>query len=120
MRYHGAVSIPPDARAVAESALSEFCAHHSSPDIADRLRYTYQFDGTTALLIEERPGFMNPNEWSANPIAKFRFSPARNQWSLYWSDSNGRWRRLSNVPASDDIRKLLKIAADDPSGVFSG
>ena len=31
-----------------------------------------------------------------------------------------RWRRLSNVPPTDDIRKLIQAVADDPLSVFLG
>jgi hypothetical protein len=113
------MSLPPEVAAAAEAALREFCEHHSSADIADRLRYAYQITGTTAFLIEQRPGFMKAAEWSSVPVAKFKFSAARNDWSLYWSESNGRWRRLSNAPANSDLRKLIKIVADDVNGVFS-
>jgi hypothetical protein len=115
------VPIPPEAVAAAEAALSEFCAHHSSADIADQLRYTYEIAANAALLLEQRPSFMSPGgEWSSHAVAKFRYSPGKNDWSLYWSDADERWRRLSSVPASTDIRKLIKIVADDPSGVFWG
>jgi hypothetical protein len=75
--------------------------------------------GDRAVLFEERPGFMNPAEWSSRAVAKFRYTPAKGVWGLYWSDGNGRWRRLSSAPPEKDIGKLLKIVSSDPSGVFS-
>ena len=107
------MSLPPDVLTAAEGALNEFCNRHSSAAIAD------QISGTTVLLIEQRPGFMNPAEWNSVNIAKFRFSPAKGQWSLYWSEGNDHWRRLSSAPASPDLGRLLKTVADDASGVFS-
>lgn len=112
--------LPPEVVSAAEAALSEFCRHHSSPAIADQLRYAYEINGLTALLLEQRPGFMNPSEWTSLAVARFRYALAKRQWSLYWADSNGRWRRLSNVPATDDIRKLIQVVADDPLSVFLG
>jgi hypothetical protein len=114
------MSLPPDVVAVADAALREFCEHHSSPAIADRLRYAYEINGLTALLLEQRPGFMNPSEWTTTVIAKFRYALAKRQWSLYWADSNDRWRRLTNVPPTNDIRKLIQVVADDPLSVFLG
>jgi hypothetical protein len=113
------MAIPPEDSAAAEEALREFCLHHSSADIADRLRYTYQIAEGAAVLIEERPGFLNPDQWSSRPIARFRYSPAKGEWGLYWANGNERWRRLTNAPPARDIRKLLQIVSDDPSGVFS-
>jgi len=112
------MSIPPDVRAAAEAALNEFCAAHSSLPGADPLRYACQFESNAALLIEQRPGFMKPGEWSSLPRAKFRYSQARNEWSLYWLDANKRWQRVSNVKASADIRILLQAVVTDSLGVF--
>jgi len=63
---------------------------------------------------------MNPAEWASTPVAKFRYSETRNIWSLYWSDKNGRWNRLSDVPTTKDLRSLLKTVITDPAGVFWG
>lgn len=110
--------LPPEIASVADAALLEFCRHHSSPAIADQLRYTYEINDLTAVLFEQRPGFMNPSSWASFPIAKFKYALAKRQWSLYWSDSNDRWRRLTNVPPTEDIRTLIQAVADDPFSVF--
>ena len=110
--------IPAEVRVEAEAALGEFCRQHSSAPGADPLRYIYQFESSGALLLEQRPGFMNPEEWVSGPRAKFRYSQARNEWSLYWSEANGRWHRVSNVKADKNIRVLLAVVVSDPLGVF--
>ena len=110
--------IPPEVLAQAEAVLKEFCRQHSSVPGADRLRYIYQLEASGALLLEQRPGFMNPEDWLSVPRAKFRYSQARNEWSLYWSDSGTRWHRVSNVKADRDIRVLLQVVLSDPTGVF--
>lgn len=110
--------IPSDARDQAETALAEFCREHSSAPGADLLRYMYQFESSAALLVEQRPGFMNPQEWVSLVRAKFRYSQARAEWTLYWSDANNRWHRVSNIKANKDIRVLLQVVVSDPLGVF--
>lgn len=112
------MAIPPDVRAEAESALTEFSNAHSSVAGADRLRYIYQFETNAVILLEQRPSFMNAAEWSSKRIAKFRYSEARNNWSLYWSDSDGRWHRVTDVEAAQNIRVLLQVVVSDPLGVF--
>ena len=112
------MSIPSEARDRAETALSEFCREHSSAPGADPLRYIYQFESSAALLVEQRPGFMNPQDWTSVARAKFRYSEARNEWSLYWADANRRWHRVTNVKADKDIRVLLQVVVSDPLGVF--
>lgn len=112
------MAIPADVRTQAEAALEEFCAAHSSAPGADPLRYVYQFETNAALLVEQKPGFMNPNDWVSRPIAKLRYSEARNTWSLYWSDANGKWHRVSDTKAEKDIRAALQFVVSDPLGVF--
>ena len=82
------------------------------------MRYSYQFETNAALLLEQRPGFMNPDEWVSRPIAKLRYSEARNTWSLYWSDKTGKWHRVSDASAEKDIRAALRFVVSDPLGVF--
>lgn len=112
------MAIPAEIRAQAEAALAEFSEKHSSAPGADRLRYVYEFETNAAVLVEQRPGFMNPDDWVSRPIAKFRYSEARNNWSLYWSDANGKWHRVSDTKATTDIRDALKFVISDPLGVF--
>lgn len=112
------MAIPPEVRTQAETLLARFCAEHSSAPGADRLRYIYEFETNAALLLVQRPGFMNPDSWVSTPVAKFRYSEARAEWSLYWSDSNSKWHRVSNVKAAKDIGVLLQTVVSDPLGVF--
>lgn len=111
----------PDAvRTDAEVALAEFCRAHTTEAVAAQLRYEYGFEVNSALLIERRPGFLNPAEWSSKPLAKFRYSAAKDTWSLSWADSGGKWHRVSGVPPARDIRVLLTAVLKDDSGVFWG
>lgn len=112
--------MPEDIRADAEAALAEFCRVHSSADVADQLRYEYEVLDSSALLKQARPSFLNASSWASNPVAKFRYSQAKNVWTLYWADSNEKWHRVSSAKAAPDIRTLLAAVLDDPSGVFWG
>jgi hypothetical protein len=112
------VPIPPAQRADAEAALAEFCEKHSSDAGADSLRYSYEFETSAALLVQQKPAFLTPGQWNSVPIAKFRYSEARDSWSLCWRDTNRRWQRFSEVKAEKDIRKLLDVVVSDPLGVF--
>lgn len=110
--------IPPDVRSDAETVLTDFCKKHSSAVVSDQLRYGFEFEANAVLLQAQRPGFMNPEQWGTVPVAKLRYSEARRTWSLYWSDMNGRWHRLSSVPMAADIRVLLQAVETDESRVF--
>jgi hypothetical protein len=112
------VAIPPEVRADAEDALKEFCSQSSSADVAESSRLEYDIAENHVVLIERRPSFLNHLEWTSVPKAKFRYSPAKGVWSLYWPDTNQRWHRLSSAKTAKDIRVLLKAVATDTSGVF--
>lgn len=114
------MTIPSHVRDDAEAALAEFCREHSTGAVSGELRYAYTFAPNAALLIEQRPSFMKPSEWTDQPVAKFRYSEARNEWSLYWIDKSGRWRKVPDVHGEADIRPLLKVVLADPLGVFWG
>ena len=111
------MAISTEARATAEAALNRFCAEHSSEVGGDRQQYIYEFETNAVILIEQRAAFMNASDWTSRPIAKFRYSEARDNWSLYWSES-GRWQRVANVEAAKDIQALLDVVVKDPLGVF--
>jgi hypothetical protein len=112
------VPIPDEVRTDAAAALEEFALAHSSPDV--QLRYRYEIQENAAVLIEEKPAFMNANEWLSVPIGKFRYSAAKKVWTLYWSDRRDHWKRVSGTEAAADIRTLLKAVIEDKSGVFWG
>ena len=112
------MAIPTEVRVQAEAALAQFCATHSSAPGADRLRYVYALEANAALLVVQRPGFMNQEEWVSTPVAKFRYSEGRYEWTLYWPDANKRWQRVSSVKAAKDVQVLLQAVVTDPLGVF--
>lgn len=108
--------IPIEVRSAAEAPLAEFCRSHSSAD----LRYEYEFAENAVLLKQKRPSFMNASEWTSVPMAKFRYSEGKAVWTLYWPDTNDRWRRVSSAAAAKNIETLLAAIISDPSGVFWG
>ena len=103
------MAIPPEVRADAETALKEFCAQSSSADVAESSRLEFEIAENHVVLIERRPSFLNHLEWTSVPKAKFRYSPAKGVWSLYWPDTNQRWHRLSSAKTDKDIRVLLNF-----------
>jgi Protein of unknown function (DUF3024) len=113
------MAIPAHVRDDAAAALTEFCREHSAESAATQQHYEFQILDNYALLIEKRPSFVNPSESTSRSVAKFRYSEARNIWSLYWSDAGGKkWNRVSNTKTASNIRDLLKVVVKDPDGVF--
>ncbi|RKZ92616.1 MAG: hypothetical protein DRQ40_08550 [Gammaproteobacteria bacterium] len=79
-------------RAEAERDLKKYCANRVPARIADKLRYAYRFRGNDVTLFEERPPWDGVGEkWSQMPVARFRYEPEENKWSVSWQRANGRW-----------------------------
>ncbi|MBV9071963.1 MAG: DUF3024 domain-containing protein [Acidobacteria bacterium] len=112
------MGIPNDVRAKAERLLQTFGHEHSAAAGTDQPRYSYKFDANAAILVEERPSFINANAWTSKEVAKFRYSEARRTWTLYWRDPNDKWHRVSNVEPEENISRLLDVVVSDPLGVF--
>ena len=113
------MAIPETVRDDAAAALAEFCRQHSAEAASTQQHFEFEILDNYALLVEKRPSFVNPGESTSRPVAKFRYSEARNMWALYWSDQGGKkWNRVSNTKTAPDIRDLLKVVMKDPDGVF--
>ncbi len=112
------MAISPEVRATAETLLGKFIREHSAAEGTDLPRYAYKFDVNAAILLEERPAFVNANASRSKEVAKFRYSEARNTWTLYWRDSGAKWHRVSNVEPETNISTLLDVVVADPLGVF--
>ncbi len=79
-------------RAEAERDLKKFCAERVPAEYRDQIRYTYKIRGNDITLIEERPPWDGVGiEWTKLPIARFRYEPKCNGWSVSWQRANGRW-----------------------------
>jgi hypothetical protein len=52
-------------------------------------------------------------------VAQLRYCAASRLWSLFWSDSEGRFRPFRHRP-EPDVRALLGVLNDDPSSIFWG
>jgi hypothetical protein len=42
------------------------------------------------------------------------------EWTLYWSDRNGRWHLYDLIDPTDDVRVLLNEVDRDPTCIFWG
>ncbi len=59
-------------------------------------------------------------DWSRLPIARLSYVKKRNEWTLYWSDRNGRFQRYWECAPSQHLADLLTEIDDDPTCIFWG
>ena len=54
------------------------------------------------------------------PIARLRYTKARDQWSLYWRDRNLKFHECDLVGPSSNVNDLLDEIDRDPAAIFWG
>ena len=93
------------------------------PEARDQIRIELDVDQRAVTILECRPPWdpdrMGP-EWTRFPIARLRYTKARNEWTLYWRDRNLKFHRFEPVPPSDDVQDLLDAIEVDRTGIFWG
>jgi len=101
--------------------LDEYCSQVPE-HVKHQLKHTYSIRGNEVTLFEER--LMRPEQWSKMPIAKLKYDPEKNNWSLWWSDSKDQWHdyfkeiKCSKNPGTLDA--ILEEIEKDPKGIFWG
>ncbi len=53
-------------------------------------------------------------------VAQLRYDEGRAAWSLFCSDSNGRWWEYDELGPTKEVGPLLNEIDADPTGIFWG
>lgn len=112
--------LPPLVKQLVELKFSHYCERKVSAQLKDLIRLKFKVWGTHVTLIEARPHWNDPAEWSETKVAQFRYDPAENQWSLFCSDRNQKWLRYIDLDPSARLDDLLQEVDEDPMGIFWG
>jgi hypothetical protein len=114
------VPLPAHVRQLADSKLSEFDDWRMPVYRGDQVRLFHTFRGNSVTLIESRPLFHKPDQWSRLKIAQFRQDPETRLWTLYFADRSDRWHLYDDIDPSPVFEALLQEVVQDPSGIFWG
>jgi hypothetical protein len=92
------------------------------PEVKEKIRVEVDTTPTSITIVECRPpwGFAGSSEWTRNPIARMRYTRSRREWSLYWSDRNGKFHLYDLVMPTEAVEELLAEIDDDPTCIFWG
>ena len=88
----------------------------------DLIRHGLHIDPRSITILECRPpwrGNFGP-EWTRVPIARLRYTQARNEWALYWRDRNLKFHLYDLVKPTPNIESLLAELNADPTCIFWG
>ena len=115
------MALPEIKRAEAERDLRKYCAETPPPEIRNEIRYTYKFRGNDVTLFEERPPWDGRGtEWTKLAIARFRYEPECNGWSVSWQRANKRWLYCDWIGETARFGEALAEVQRDPYGTFFG
>jgi hypothetical protein len=59
-------------------------------------------------------------EWTPQPIARFRYTKNRHEWSLYWSDRNLKFHRYDLAAPTPHVETLIDEVEKDRTAIFWG
>ncbi|MFZ2266478.1 MAG: DUF3024 domain-containing protein [Azonexus sp.] len=106
---------------LAQTKLAAYCAQKIPAEIRDRVRLEFEVAGDMLTLIESRPHFRTPEIWTRLPVARFRYNPGSETWSLDCPHLGNPelWRPYPAKP-QHDLGQLIKLLDEDDSGAFWG
>jgi hypothetical protein len=110
-----------------EHVIGKYCRGRIPEHLWPELEVRYRIDGQAVTMYERRPRFhapgvkpRTPGEFTVSPFARFRFNRQTGMWTLYWSDSRGRWHEYDRLQPTPELRFLLAEVDRDPTGIFWG
>lgn len=89
--------------------------------VQDQVRIEVETDSLSITVVERRvPWREGDTEWSRNPVARFRYTKSRNEWTLYCYRGGGKQERYLFAPATQHIENLLDAVDRDETAIFWG
>jgi Protein of unknown function (DUF3024) len=89
-------------------------------ELHSQVRIEHGVRGKAITIVERRPPWREDfgQEWSSTKVAQLRYDGGL--WTLYCSDSNGRWWLYDEAEPAPDVGALLAAIDDDVTGIFWG
>jgi len=100
----------------AEKLLDEFCRQAAHDPYQPRI-LRFRVDGLSIFLFEIRRHRHDPDKHTEFSMARLRYTPELNQWSLHYQHDD-RWKLYLNIQPTLELGRLLKTLKQDPLGYF--
>jgi Txe/YoeB family toxin of Txe-Axe toxin-antitoxin module len=114
------VALPILVRQTVDRKLAAFYERRLPAELHDEIRLLHTVRGNSVTLIEARPPFRGPAEWSQLRVAQFRYDAGSGTWTLHYADRNGRWHQYWDMEPSKKLDDLIREVDQDPTGIFWG
>ena len=115
------MALPVLTQHIARTKLYAYCERKIPEKVRDQVRLELEFADNHITLIETRPHFRDPSQWTTLPVARFRYNAGAGTWALLSPVFNNKeaWR-LYPIQPSRDLDKLIAALDADANGVFWG
>ncbi|MEX2466634.1 MAG: DUF3024 domain-containing protein [Gemmatimonadota bacterium] len=111
------MSIPEQEMATVARRLDAYCDRMPSR-VGVEARYAWRVRGNHVSVSEERPNWAGlPGEFTVHEVARFRYDPAADHWTLRWRDAKGR---LQAHEAPGEIRSFEGLVDELEAGPGPG
>jgi len=114
------MALPPLVRQLVDIKFKNYCLNKIPQEHRDKIKILYRIRGNHVTLIESRPSYFDPTQWSELKVAQFRYNIDNQNWTLYCADRNERWHMYMEINSSDNIDDLINEVDEDPTGIFWG
>ena len=111
------MALPEFTLKLVKKKLGDYCQGRVHEALCHSVRIGYAIEGDLVTLFEERRGLLDPEKWIRLDMARFRFDPRTNKWSLYYVDTDSVWHSYYLKPRAD-FEIFLREIDDDPVRVF--
>lgn len=112
------MALSPLMQQLIEKKLNNYCDNRIPVEHQNKIKIFYRIRGNMVTIIESRPLYFHPDQWSEKKIAQMRYDDATREWTLYFADRNERWHMYMNLNPSENIDDLLNQIDADPTGIF--
>ncbi|MGB7297699.1 MAG: DUF3024 domain-containing protein [Burkholderiaceae bacterium] len=104
-----------------EKALIRFNAQcRPAPAIRHQLDIMCRFSGQSAEIVEVRPAFDAPRQFTETPAAKATFVRSQQHWKVYWMRADLKWHRYEPAAQVKTFEEFLAVVAQDEHHCFFG
>lgn len=93
------------------------------PRARGQVQYRLDVSDRAVTMLECRPAFdaePGHDDWTRLPVARFRYTRSRAEWTLYWMDGNLKFRRYDPAPPTPHVDALIDVVTRDVNGTFWG
>lgn len=100
----------------------EWADRRVAPEHRESIRIEVDETSRGLTIFECRPPWreFKGSEWTRRPLARLSYSGKRKEWTLYWTDRNGRFQRYWDCEPTEHIGELLDEIDEDPTCIFWG